>query len=57
MRKGAFVAKLAVALDEPCTGLFLSTRLYRVMGEGTRRACGACSDFEEFARNMGEVLG
>lgn len=55
--EGAFVAELAVALDEPGAGLLLGPGLGGAVGEGAGAAGGAGPDLEELAGHMGEVLG
>lgn len=57
MGEGTFVAKLAVALYEPGAGLFVGSGLCGGVGEGTGTAGGTGADLEEFAGDMGEILG
>lgn len=57
MCEGTFVTKLAVSLDEPCADLLLLAGLEDLVGEGAGGACGAGTDSEKFAGDMGEVLG
>lgn len=56
MCQSAFVPKLAVALDEPRTGLLLSAWFYQIMGERAGRSSSAPSNFEKFTRDVREVL-
>ena len=56
MSEGALVAELAVALDEPGAYILLPAGFECLMGERAGRASGARPNFEEFARDMGEVF-
>jgi hypothetical protein len=56
MGQGTFVAKLAVALDEPGTVLLLSW-LCDGVGEGAGWSGSTPANLEKLAGHMGEILG
>lgn len=49
MCKSAFVTKLAVPFNKPCTGFLLTARFGRGMGERAGGASSAGPNFEELA--------
>lgn len=51
------MAKLAIALDEPCAYFLLLSRLENGVGEWTGGTCGARAHFEELAWYMRQVFG
>ena len=56
MSERTFVPKLAVSLHKPSTDLFGLARFKNSMRERARGTRGARTDFEELARNVGEIF-
>jgi hypothetical protein len=53
MRKGTFMTKFAVTLDEPSADAFWLSGFVKCVGKGTRDPRGTGAHLEEFAGNMG----